>query len=633
MASLKALLGLIPATSEVEEKRLALQREYEAFIEFSESKELSDFKKLEARVLSDEFAQRKKEIQAQKFKDTDEYKKEQEYNRLRNTKDIKNYYKIKDSNELKEFIAFEKSDELKKYHELEEFLRSPEFRKVKDYMALSPKKKFEGSEPYKTFQQYLGQKRATKFKNYFKFVNLSGYTDFKSLYESKRLKDFEELRDFVKSGEFISARRSMSKNDFKFSDEYQKMQQYEGLKKSKEFKNYYKLIKLPSFIDYKELHDSHELEAYIELEKYINSPEYKAERNKIESQKFEDTDEYRRQQEYKALKDSKRFKDNFRFKASALYANYLSLEGSDRIANVEKLEEVIQSDDFRKVKEYMLLPPAKKLELSEEYKMEQGYKELKASEKFVWYFQLKDSTKFDDLKNWEVSFEDDFTSGKLDRKKWMTRYFWGDALLKDSYSIAHDKHFFTDGENLEFDKGILRIITKKEKAKGKAWDPQIGFFPKDFDFTSGLISSGNSHRQIYGIFEAKIRFNVSYPVTHAFWMLSEQILPHIDIAKAENKLVMSNFWGNASTRGGIRKKISRLGLSRYSKDFYIYSLEWSQNKLSWKINGVTVATSSHGVPQEPMYIILSSGLHKEIKGNNLPASMEIDWVRCYKRVE
>jgi hypothetical protein len=631
MASLKALLGLIPGTSEVEAKRAALQREYEAFNEFSKSRELSDFKKLEVRVLSDEFAQRKKEIQAQKFKDTDEYKKEQEYLRLRNEKDIKNYYKIKESNELKELIAFEKSDELKKYHKLEEFLKSPEFNKVKDYMALSPKKKFENSELYKILQQYLEQKRITKFKNYFKFLKLSGYSDFYDLYKSKRLKDFEELRDLVKSKDFLAARHSMKKSDFKFSDEYQKMQQYKGLKKSKEFRNYYKLIKLPILIDYNELHDSHELEAYIELEKYINSAGYKAERSKIENQKFQDTDEYRKLEDYKTLKSSKRFKDNFRFKASALYANYINLEGSDRIKQVEKLEKYIQSDDFRKVKEYMLLPPAKKLELSDEYKMEQKYKELKSSEKIVWYFELKDSTRFDELKTWEVSFEDDFSSGMLDRKKWMTRYFWGDALIKDSYSLAHDKHFFTDGENLEFDKGILKILTRKEKAKGKAWNPQIGFYPREFDYTSGLISTGNSYRQKYGIFEAKIKFNESYPVSHSFWMLSDQILPHIDIAKAENKLVMSSYWGNINTRGGIRKKISRLGLSKYSKEFYIYSLEWSQDKLKWKINGVTVATSSQGVPQEPMYLILSSGLHKEIKGNNLPAAMEIDWVRCYKR--
>jgi hypothetical protein len=632
MVSFKALLGLIPTTSETEAKRAALQREYEAFLEFSKSKELSEFIKLENEVTSHEFAQRKKEIMAQKFKDTEEYRKEQEYLNRKKENDIKNYYRIKESDELKALQAFEQSDELKKYHELEEFLKSPEYNEVKNYMALSPKRKFEISELYKTLGQYLEQKRSPKIKNYFKFINSKEYSDFKNLYKSKRLKDFEELRDFIKSGEFLSARRAKKKSDFKFSEEYQKLQQYEGLKKSKEFKNYFKLARSPKLIDYDELHDSQELEAYIELEKYINSNEFKTEKNRIESQKFQDTDEYRKLEEYKALKNSKRFKDNFRFKASRLYANYINLDGTDRIRQVDELEKFIQSDKFREVKDYMLLPPAKKLELSEEYKLEQKYIELKNSEKIVWYFELMSSTKFDELKSWEVTFEEDFSAGKLDREKWMTRYYWGDALLKDSYSLSHEKHFFTDGENLEFDNGILRILTKKEKTRGKAWNPQAGFYTKDFDYTSGLISTGNSFRQKYGLFEAKIKFNKSFPVNHSFWMLSEQVLPHIDIAKAENKLVMSSFWGSISERRGIRKKISKLGLSKFSEDFYIYSLEWSQDKLVWKINGLEVASSKQGVPQESMYLILSSGIYKDIKGNNLPAAMEIDWVRCYKRV-
>ncbi len=632
MASFKALLGLIPRTSEVEEKRAALQREYEAFLDFSKSRELSEFLELETEVTSHEFEQRKKEIKARKYKDTEEYRKELEYLSRKNEKDIKNYYKVKESNELKELKTFEESDELKRFHELEEFIKSPEYIKVKEYMALSPKKKFESSELHNTYRQYLEQKNSAKFRHYLKFVNLKGYSDFKSLYQSKRLQDFEELGNFIKSGEFSSARRSKTKSEFKFSEEYQKLQQYEGLKKSKEFKNYFKLVKLPILIDYKELHDSQELEAYLELEKYINSSEYNNEKSRIENQKFKDTDECRKLEEYTALKDSKRFKDNFKFKASSLYANYNNLDGSERISKVEELEEVIISEKFREVKDYMLLPPEKKLELSEEYKLEQKYLELKKSEKIVWFFGLKDSAKFDELKNWKLTFEDDFSSGRLDREKWMTRYYWGDAILKDSYSLAHEKHFFTDGDNLEFDNGILRILTRKEKAEGKAWNPQIGFYTRDFNYTSGLISTGNSHRQKYGLFEAKIRFNSGSPVNHSFWMLSDQVLPHIDIAKAENKLVMSSFWGDINEKRGIQKKISKLGISKFSKDFYIYSLEWSQNKLVWKINGVEVASSKQGVPQESMYIILSSGIYKDIKGNNLPAAMEIDWVRCYKKV-
>ena len=631
MASFKAILGLIPKTFEVEEKRAALQREYEAFSDFSKSEELAEFIKIENEVTSPEFSQRKKEVQAQKFKDTDEYQTEQEYLHLKKQKDIRNYYKIKESQEIKEFRTFEESDDLKRYHKLEEILRSPDFHKVKEYMALSPKKKFERSELYKNLQQYLGQKKSANIRNYFKIINFKGYSDYSNLNNSKRLKAFEELGVYIRSNDFSSAQRSMKKSEFKLSEEFQKLRQYKGIKKSEEFKNYYKIINLPAFGNYKELHDSPELEAYIELEKYILSDEYRIEKNRIESQKFQDTDEYSKQEEYNRLKNSQRFKDNFKFKASGLYANFLNLDGSERIDKFEKLENIVQSEKFREVKEYMLLSPGKKLELSDEYKLEQKYYEIKKSDKIIWYFKLKDSTKFDDLKKWKITFEEDFSSGTLDRKIWMTRYFWGDALLQESYALAHEKHIYTDGDNLEFDNGVLKIITKKQEVKGKAWDPKIGFFPRDFKYTSGLISTGNSYKQKYGIFEAKIRFNKNFPVNHAFWMLSKQVVPHIDIAKAENRLVMSNFWGNIDENQVIRKKISKLGLSKFAGDFYIYSLEWSEDKLIWKINGVKVASSSQGIPQESMYIILSSGIYKDVKGNNLPAAMEIDWVRCYQK--
>ena len=108
-----------------------------------------------------------------------------------------------------------------------------------------------------------------------------------------------------------------------------------------------------------------------------------------------------------------------------------------------------------------------------------------------------------------------FPSG-VDRKKWILRYFWGDAVLNDTYALADEKHLFTDGKNLEIAQGKLKIITKKEKIQGKAWDPKMGFFPKEFNYTSGLISSGKSFRQQYGLFEAKIRFNRSYPVKPCF---------------------------------------------------------------------------------------------------------------------
>ncbi len=37
-----------------------------------------------------------------------------------------------------------------------------------------------------------------------------------------------------------------------------------------------------------------------------------------------------------------------------------------------------------------------------------------------------------------------------------------------------------------------------------------------------------------------------------------------------------------------------------------------------------------GVPKEEMYLVFSSSMTGKVEGRGLPASMEVDWVRCYQ---
>ena len=64
--------------------------------------------------------------------------------------------------------------------------------------------------------------------------------------------------------------------------------------------------------------------------------------------------------EYKSLKKSERIKDYFAFKLSRDYVNFTLLIGSEKIASFEQLEKYVRSDEFKKVKEYMMLPGQEK---------------------------------------------------------------------------------------------------------------------------------------------------------------------------------------------------------------------------------------------------------------------------------
>jgi len=60
-------------------------------------------------------------------------------------------------------------------------------------------------------------------------------------------------------------------------------------------------------------------------------------------------------------------------------------------------------------------------------------------------------------------------------------------------------------------------------------------------------------------------------------------------------------------------------------------MEWTREKITWKVNGVPVQATTEGVPHAPMYINISSSLYQDVDGSVLPADMEVDWVRCYQQ--
>ncbi|MBN2395573.1 MAG: family 16 glycosylhydrolase [Candidatus Atribacteria bacterium] len=459
------------------------------------------------------------------------------------------------------------------------------------------------------------------------------YTDLLEYLKSAELAEYTELEKIVPTADFENRKKEIKSQKFSETEEYRKEKEFLRLQKDPDIKNFLKIKSSVELKSLKEFEGSDEYKNYKNLEKFLGSEEYKQAKYNSKPKDFKNTPEYRKEQEFNSIAGSHRVKTNLKFKNSKNYQRYLVAAESEKLVRYEELKEYISTEEFKKTKEYMLLSGNKKYELSDEYKKEKRYHELNNSDRIKWYKKVKDSPKFDEIKNWKLTFSENFENEKLDRKKWITKYFWGESILHDSYSLADEKQCYTDGKNLEIHNSVLKIVTRKEKAEGKAWNPKIGFFPRQFEYTSGLINTGASFRQKYGIFEAKIRFGKKYPVNQTFWMLSDQILPHIDVAKAQKKLQLGNFWGNLTEPNGVRKFSSKVGLSKLSNDFYIYRLEWTPGKLVWKINGLTIATATAGVPQDPMYLNFSSALYKDTNGTVLPASMEIDWVRCYQEVE
>jgi hypothetical protein len=509
--------------------------------------------------------------------------------------------------EFEKLHAFSESEQLAKYNDLNKLVNSTDFvQKRKEIESLQ----YKNSEEYSKEKEFLSLQKAKDIVLYFKTISGNDLKRFKDLNGSEKISEFETLEKFIQSPGFRE-KEKMRPVTFKDTDEYRKFVEYNALKADPEIRSFLKSN------EKEETKKSRTVLRYEELDNLMKSTEFLAKKN-MKPITFKDTEEYKKLLEYNRLKGNLEIKEYYKFKTSKEYANFLNTDGSARLASYGELKDYVATAEFKEKKNYLL--DKKRFEKTEMFKEVQEYNKLKKSEDIIWYFKVKDSNKFDILKNRDLTFGDEFDTDKLDSKKWLTNYYWGEKLLKDRYSVESDLQAYTEKENFELRNSILKINTKPQKITGKVWSAANGFSAKEFSYTSGLINSGTSFRQKYGVFTAKIKLG-DPNAKCAFWMLAEKITPHIDICHTSKGKVWFDYF---STKGNTSK--TSIG-SRYANDFFIFTLEWTSDKLIWKINNTEVFTQTTDIPQEPMYVLLAGGLDKPINGMT---SMEIDWVRVYK---
>jgi hypothetical protein len=444
---------------------------------------------------------------------------------------------------------------------------------------------------------------------------IAEYEKLQAFSGSEQLKRYNELNDLVGSSDFIQKRKEIETLKYKNSEEFLKEKEFFSLKKAKDIVLYFKTADGAVLKKFNELDGSDKINEFEELQKLVLSSDFK---EKSKSKEFSGSEDYKKLQEYNQLKGSQEIKDYYKFKESKELANFKNVDGSVRLSRFNELKEYTGSKEFTEKKAYLL--DNKRFEKTEMFKEVEEHEKLKKSEDIIWYFKVKDSNKFDVLKHRELTFSDEFDKQNLDSKKWLTNYFWGEKLLKDRYSVESDLQFYTEKENFELQNSILKIITKPQKINGKVWSVAHGFSPKEFGYTSGIVNSGTSFRQKYGVFSAKIKLG-DPNAKSAFWLLADKITPHIDICRTTKGKV----WFDLFSGNGKPVKTS-LG-SRYASNYFIFTLIWTADKLQWKINGIDVFQQTTNIPQEPMYINLAGGLDKPIDGIT---AMEIDWIRVYK---
>jgi beta-glucanase (GH16 family) len=112
--------------------------------------------------------------------------------------------------------------------------------------------------------------------------------------------------------------------------------------------------------------------------------------------------------------------------------------------------------------------------------------------------------------DWSLSFKDEFEGSTLDHSKWR---IGGHYLGTSSHNIANS------AEQLSVQNGNLKLSVKKAP---------LGFAGKGFDYVGSEVSTYQKFNQLYGYYEARIKYAAVQGVWPAFWTMPDRGDPKTD---------------------------------------------------------------------------------------------------------
>lgn len=216
---------------------------------------------------------------------------------------------------------------------------------------------------------------------------------------------------------------------------------------------------------------------------------------------------------------------------------------------------------------------------------------------------------------WRLTFKDEFEGDSLDTSQWHTGYKAGDR--ESQYYV---------GDVFEFEDGILKIRAEERQVK-------------DRKYASGILTTQGIFEQHFGRFEVRAKAPAGKGLWPAFWMLpSSRNYPwEIDVFEIlghePNMAYMSSHWPDES--GNHDHKTEGFKGPDFSRDFHVFEVIWTPDKLVWLVDDVERHYREKHIPDEPMFLLLNLAVGGKWPGypddsTPFPSYLEVDYVRVYQ---
>ncbi|HZK97172.1 MAG TPA: hypothetical protein VFC67_23425 [Prolixibacteraceae bacterium] len=560
-----------------------------------------------------------------------------------------------------ELHLIETSNELARYNELKHLIQSDEFQARKnDIINLS----LIGSVENKLLTERTNLERSKPLKDYFKFIQSPDFNRFISITGSSELSRYFGLKKIVEAPDFIQRKKEAESLRYKDSTEFRKRKDFETLQKSARIKHYYDTLSSVEYRLFLELEAtergnlddrSKRKDPKIKIyRKYLNSRVYKnvkiveelglpakLEQLKQETStksflereaylknaaRFETTPDYAPLKEFKQLSKSSEMIFYLKCSKSSLYANYQKIVDSKELARLIELRSEVENPEFKQ--RVAFLKNKNRFNTTPARTTEKEFYKLENSKTIKNYFQLQKRPELAFFNQWEVVMEENFAVHQLSTTLWEPENYWGSKMAGFSFSQSNELQAYHGLKNIVIRNNVLSIVTKAEKSEGKVWDPAIGLLTKKFDFSSGILNTGNSFRFKEGVIEAKVKFRANKAFTSAFSLTGNQPFPQIDVFRSGNNCVGLGIIDQPGIKGV--KQLAQIKGLNYN-NFHIFRVEISGNLVVWKINNYEVHREHVSRNLGELFINFIGSLHQPVNGESLPHHFEIDWVRCLKK--
>lgn len=238
---------------------------------------------------------------------------------------------------------------------------------------------------------------------------------------------------------------------------------------------------------------------------------------------------------------------------------------------------------------------------------------------------------------WALVWSDEFDGNSVDPDCWNFEVGtgnngWGNNELQ----------YYTLGDNADVANGEL-VITAREE--------QVIFS----QYSSTRMTTQNKKHYRYGKVEARIKLPFGQGIWPAFWMMPQdnvfggwpssgeidimELLGHIP-NQTHGTLHYGPDPGSGHQYSGTEYTLSS---GDFSDDYHVFSIEWSENEVSWFIDDVqfNTLTAQDVAPynwpfNEEFFIILNMAVGGNWPGNpdastQFPQTMHIDYVRWYQK--